>query len=540
MNRLGTCTYRNALRAVSAARRSARGIATRTAQPFGHAPALALALSLSLGAAYALTPRVHLDEALADPAPAPEQAVGRALIPFAEVQKHSSPDDLWVVIAGKVYDLTEFASAHPGGAAPIHRAAGKDATAIFTPIHPPGTLEDGLDPSTCVGLVDPATLPDVAAVNTTERAREREIELGEIIGLPDLDEAARRSLTPKAWAYMSSGATDQYTLDLNRKSFNHILFRPRILVDVGTVDTSTQMLGHDTSLPIFICPAGMAKLAHPEGEALLAKGAGQCNIIQMISTNASAPLTTILGSATSSTQPFFMQLYVDRNRAKSEALLDRINSLGLKAVFVTVDAAAPGKREADERSRAEVEVASGISGGKIASDAKGGGIGRSVGGFIDPALSWDDVAWLRKHTALPIGLKGVQSVEDAVRAAEMGVDAVYLSNHGGRALDTAPPALYTLLELRKTHPEVFDKVEVYLDGGVRRGTDVVKALCLGAKGVGMGRPFMYALTYGEQGVVHAIEIMRDEIETTMRLLGVTKLSQLGPHLLNTKALDSLI
>lgn len=125
-----------------------------------------------------------------------------------------------------------------------------------------------------------------------------------------------------------------------------------------------------------------------------------------------------------------MQLYVDRNRSKTETLLQKINSLGLKAVFVTVDASAPGKREADERSRAEVEVASGISGGKIGSDSKGGGIGRSVGGFIDPKLSWTDIEWLRQHTKLPIGLKGVQTAEDAMKAAKMGVDAIYLSNHG--------------------------------------------------------------------------------------------------------------
>lgn len=155
-----------------------------------------------------------------------------------------------------------------------------------------------------------------------------------------------------------------------------------------------------------------------------------------------------------------MQLYVDRNRAKTETLLAQINGLGLKAIFVTVDAAVAGKREADERSRAEIEVASGISGGKIATDKKGGGIGRSVGGFIDPKLSWKDIAWLRAHTKLPLGLKGVQSVEDAVKAAEMGIEAIYLSNHGGRALDTAPPSLYTLMEIRKHAPWVLDKCEV--------------------------------------------------------------------------------
>lgn len=227
-----------------------------------------------------------------------------------------------------------------------------------------------------------------------------------------------------------------------------------------------------------------------------------------------------------------MQLYVDKQRANSEALLRKVHDLDMKAVFVTVDCPAPGKREADERSRAAIEISSGISGGTIKADKKGGGIGRTTGAYIDPKLNWDDIKWLRRNTPLPIGVKGIQCVEDAIRCADAGVDAIYLSNHGGRALDTSPPALYTLLEINKLAPEVLQKCEVYIDGGVRRGTDVIKALCLGARGVGMGRPFLYALTYGPEGVSHAIEIMKDEIEVTMKLLGVNKLSELGPHLVS--------
>ncbi|KAK4688773.1 L-lactate dehydrogenase (cytochrome), partial [Tremellales sp. Uapishka_1] len=414
-------------------------------------------IALSLAGWYYFTPVIHL-KSLDDPAPEAQQATGRGLIPFSEVQKHASADDCWVIIDGRIYDLTEFAADHPGGAQHIHRAAGRDATEVYKPLHPPGTIENGLDEDKFVGLVDTTTLPVVVKKSPREdaEAKDRRIDLAEIIGLPDFEPAAKINLTGKAWAYMASGATDQYTLGLNRSAYNSILFRPRILVDVDVVDTSTTMMGEKTSLPIFVAPAGMAMLSHPEGEALLAKAAGACDIIQMISTNASAPLPTIIGSATRPDQPFFMQLYVDRNRAKSEALVEKINGLGLKAIFVTVDAAAPGKREADERSRAE---ASGISGGKISSDTKGGGIGRSVGGFIDPSLSWKDIAWLRKHTNLPIGLKGVQTVEDALRGAEMGVDAIYLSNHGGRALDGTPPALYTLMEINKFCPEVFAKCE---------------------------------------------------------------------------------
>ncbi|KAI5448979.1 hypothetical protein NCC49_005712 [Naganishia albida] len=479
---------------------------------------------------------------------------GEGLIPMSEVAKHGTKEDCWVVIGGQVWDMTNFLQSHPGGAQPILRSAGKDATAIFNALHPPGTLEpylptghleeDDDQPAgpRLVGLVDQSTIVGLKMDDGEKKRVGEKTPLAQVVGLPDFEPAAEKILTNKAWSYYSAGATDELTLALNKSAYNAILFRPRVMIDVDKVDTRTEFLGYKVDLPVFIAPAGMAKLSHPEGEALFARAAGEEGIIQFISTNASAKLDDIIAARTTPDQVFFMQLYVDHQRHKSEALLRRVEQLGLKAVFVTVDAAAPGKREADERGRAEIEVASGISGGKIQSDAKGGGIGRSVGGFIDPKLDWDDIAWLRKHTELPIGLKGVQTVEDAKRAYDMGCEAIYLSNHGGRALDGSPPALYTLLEINKFHPEIITsgRCEIYIDGGIRRGTDVVKALCLGARGVGLGRPFMYALTYGEEGVRHAIDIVRDEVQTTMRLLGVTRLSQLGPHLLNTKAIDPLL
>ncbi|KAJ9102023.1 hypothetical protein QFC19_004949 [Naganishia cerealis] len=486
---------------------------------------------------------------------------------MSEVEKHNRREDCWIVLEGQVWDMTGFLQDHPGGAASILRMAGKDATGIFSGLHPPGTLDPFLPTSSkaisliegststvqqvnkgpmernelggvpvFIGLIDKDTIKDLPLPASNEQKTDKGAEpipLQQIIGLPDFEPAAERRLSNKAWSYYSAGATDGLTLALNKSAYNAILFRPRVMVNVDEVDTGTTFLGNAADLPIFIAPAGMAKLSHPEGEALFAKAAGKEGIIQFISTNASAKLDDIIEARAFPEQAFFMQLYVDRKREKSEALLRKIERLGrLKAVFVTVDAAAPGKREADERGRAELEVSSGISGGKIQSDAKGGGIGRSVGGFIDPKLNWNDIDWLRKHTALPIGLKGIQTVEDAKRAYDMGCEAIYLSNHGGRALDGSPPALYTLLEINKFYPEIISsgKCEIYIDGGIRRGTDVVKALCLGARGVGLGRPFMYSLTYGEEGVRHAIDIIRDEVQTTMRLLGVTRLSQLGPHL----------
>lgn len=175
-------------------------------------------------------------------------------------------------------------------------------------------------------------------------------------------------------------------------------------------------------------------------------------------------------------------------------------------MFVTVDQPTPGKREADERVKADGAVLAPTPNGATASnDSKGGGLGRTMGGFIDSTLNWQDIKWLRRATRLPIVLKGVQTAADAIKAVEHGVDGLLIGNHGGRSLDTSSPAIMILLELQLTCPNIFKHIEVYVDGGIRRGTDMFKALCLGAKAVGMGRPFLYATNYGPEGVAHLIE-----------------------------------
>jgi len=180
------------------------------------------------------------------------------------------------------------------------------------------------------------------------------------------------------------------------------------------------------------------------------------------------------------------------------------------------------------------------SGAKAKNDKKGGGLGRVMSHYIDSSVSWKDIAWLKRCVDIPIVLKGIQTAMDAVLAMEAGIDAIILSNHGGRSLDTAPPSILVLLELQKCCPQVFDKMEVYVDGGIERGTDIFKALCLGAKAVGIGRGFLYAVNYGEEGVERYVEVLKDELETTMKMCGVTNLSQVHPGLLNTLAVDHLI
>ena len=196
--------------------------------------------------------------------------------------------------------------------------------------------------------------------------------------------------------------------------------------------------------------------------------------------------------------------------------------------MLTVDAPVMGKRERDMRAKGEVVETGGGAGGSTS----GGGVATAISGYIDPNLSWDDVKWYKSNCSLPLFLKGIQTVEDAVLAAEHGVQGIVLSNHGGRSLDFARPALDVLIDIRQQRRDLFGRVEIWLDGGVRRGTDVVKALALGASAVGLGRPFLYAQSgFGQPGAERAIEIMRDEIERAMRLLGVTSIKQLKPEML---------
>lgn len=209
---------------------------------------------------------------------------------------------------------------------------------------------------------------------------------------------------------------------------------------------------------------------------------------------------------------------------------------------------------------------------KTRNDKKGGGLGRVMAGFIDPGLTWEDLIWVRKHTHLPVCLKGVMSADDAILAMNAGLDGILLSNHGGRNLDTSPPSIITLLELQRRCPEIFEKMEIYVDSGIRRGTDILKAVCLGATAVGMGRSMLFAANYGQEGVEHLIEsklylplpqsglciylrairnslfahndilniVMQDELKTAMRNTGITSLDEAGSHLVNTADIDHLV
>ncbi|KAF3917236.1 hypothetical protein ABW20_dc0110539 [Dactylellina cionopaga] len=397
-----------------------------------------------------------------------------------EVAKHNTPESCWVILYGKVYDVTDFLPSHPGGSKIILQLAGKDATEDYDPIHPRGTLESALPISAYLGPINPDTLIKPSAADkpnpTTIPA---DVPLDTLLNLMDFEAAAQQKLSEKAWAYYSSAADDLASKHLNNTAYSQILFRPRVFIDVTKCDLSTKLLSIKTASPLYVSPAAMARLGHPDGERGIAIACGRKGIIQVVSNNASMTVEDIVNSPVGEDQSWGFQLYVQDKREKSIEILRRIEATGrYKFVVLTLDAPVPGKREADERAKnsGNLKLTSGVGTGGAAAPGGGGGLGKALFAGTAADLTWKDtLPWLRKATRLPIILKGLQTWEDAKLASEeKHVAGIILSNHGGRGLDTAPPAVYTLLEMRRYCPEVFEKIEVWVDGGIKRGTDVIK------------------------------------------------------------------
>ncbi|RDA95978.1 hypothetical protein CP533_5876 [Ophiocordyceps camponoti-saundersi (nom. inval.)] len=457
---------------------------------------------------------------------------------FHPVAKHNTRDSCWVILYGIVYDVTDFLSSHPGGANIILKLGGRDATDEYDPVHPPGTLEENLKPEARLGRVDPDSLSTTTTTTKTSSTTTTVASppLASLLNLDEIEEAATRRISKRAWAYYYSASDDLYSKQLNGAVYRDILLRPRVFIDCTACDLSTSVLGHSVGVPFFIAPAAMARLAHADGERGMARAAARFGAMQIISNNASMTPEQIVEGAPPD-QVFGWQLYVQNSREKSEAMLKRIEAMRprFKFICLTLDAPVPGKREHDERTGLERGV------GAETEPDPAGGVGKQLFQGTAADLTWaTTLPWLARHTSLPIVLKGVQTHEDAYLAAQHApqVKAVLLSNHGGRALDTAPPAVHTLLEIRKYRPEVFDRVDVWVDGGIRRGTDVVKALCLGAKAVGLGRAPLFSLGAGGQaGVERMFEILAAETATCLRLLGAGSISELGPHMINSRRVE---
>ncbi|KAF8216084.1 FMN-dependent dehydrogenase-domain-containing protein [Mycena galopus ATCC 62051] len=439
-----------------------------------------------------------------------------------QVALHNKPTDCWVIIKNQVYDVTDFLQEHPGGSKIILKYAGRDATSAYEPIHPPDALEKHLPSSKHLGPLSASAAQSVANDQQNRKKTKDELRVEQallqrpplvrILNLADMEEVARKVLSHKAEAYYSSAADDHITVTENARAFSRFFFHPRVMLPVGgKFDPSTTILGFKSSIPVFACGAALAKLGHPLGEVNIAKGAAATGIIQMVSSNASMSYAEII-QATPPSHPMFFQLYKHANDAEAEKRVREVERLGYKAIFLTVDAdiKSPWVIEDLESGAPKVRQLFGTAGALIVHD--------------DRDMTWErTIPWLRRVTKLPIVVKGVQCVVDAVLAAEAGVDGILLSNHGG---DSLPP-IEVLYRLRKQRPDIFDKVE----GGVQRGTDILKALCLGATAVGLGRPFLYAQSaYGEAGVVKLVRILEREITTGMKGLGAVSVKDLKPEM----------
>lgn len=324
----------------------------------------------------------------------------------------------------------------------------------------------------------------------------------------------------------------------NHSAFHKIWFRPKVLVDVEKVDISTTMLGTKVDIPFYVTATALGKLGHPDGEVILTRGAQKHNVIQMIPTLASCSFDEIV-DAKEGDQTQWLQLYVNKDRAITQRIVEHAESRGCKGLFITVDAPQLGRREKDMRSKFS-DVGSDVQDKSGNAIDRSQGAARAISSFIDPSLSWSDLPWFLSITKMPIILKGVQRVEDVIRAVESGVHGVVLSNHGGRQLDFARSAIEVLAEVMPILKERGweNKIEIYIDGGIRRATDMIKAICLGAKGVGIGRPFLFAMSsYGLPGVHRAMQLLKDEMEMNMRLLGCSSVEQLNSTLVDARGLS---
>ena len=337
------------------------------------------------------------------------------------------------------------------------------------------------------------------------------------LNLRDYEALAREVMHPAAWAYLAAGSDDETTHRENSAAFGRIRLLPRMLRGVGPAALRTEVLGTPVEAPIFVAPMGIHRLANEEGECATARAAGSVGTLMAVSTVSSRSLEEISASAGG---PLWFQLYVYRSRPFAERLVRRAEAAGYRALVLTVDSPRWGRKERFMRVAQTLPPVM----EQVGLDEED----PPEEEFEPAALTWEDVTWIRSLTDLPVVLKGILHPEDAVLAVEHGVAGIVVSNHGGRQLDGTPASVEAL-------PAVVEAIggrdEVYLDGGVRRGTDVLKALALGARAVFVGRPVLWGLAAnGEAGARHVLEMLRDELEGAMRLAGQPAVTELDPDL----------
>ena len=372
----------------------------------------------------------------------------------------------------------------------------------------------------------------------------------------DLRSLARRRLPRGIFDYIDGGAEDETTLAGNSAAFGGWSLVPRILRDVSAIDTSTVLLGRPLPMPLVLSPTGFTRIADSEGELAVARAAERAGLLYCLSTLATRSIEEV---AAASTGDKWFQVYVWRDRGLVADMLERARAAGYSTIALTVDTAVLGRRERDVRRGFTLPPKLGpgtiidgatrpgwtwdfLRGGEITfanvADSVGGGTAVTLSDFIsaqfDPALSWDDIAWFREKWNGPIVLKGIQSVADARLAVDHGIEGLMLSNHGGRQLDHSPAPLDLVAPVREV---VGDRAAIICDGGIRRGSDIVKAISLGADACGIGRAYLYGLgAAGERGVDAVLTMLRTEMERTMALAGVRSVGEIDCDLVARKGM----
>jgi isopentenyl diphosphate isomerase/L-lactate dehydrogenase-like FMN-dependent dehydrogenase len=326
----------------------------------------------------------------------------------------------------------------------------------------------------------------------------------------DYEALAMTRMEPSAWNYYAGGSDDEITLRANRAAFERIQLRPRMLVDVSTCDMRTTLLGTPVNMPILIAPTAFHRLAHPDGECATVRGAGKAGALMVASTSSTRSLEDIAKEAAI---PLWFQLYVS-GRKTTEKVVRRAAEAGYRALVLTVDSPRWGHKERSMRSGFSIPVKANFTEEDAAETAV--------------SLTWESLTWLRSLTSLPLVLKGILTAEDALLAVQHGVDGIVVSNHGGRQLDSVPASIEVLSEVVEA---LSGSCEVYVDGGIRRGTDILKALALGARAVLVGRPILWGLAAnGSEGVSSVLQLLCKELELAMVLAGRPTLNSIDRSL----------
>lgn len=335
-----------------------------------------------------------------------------------------------------------------------------------------------------------------------------QVDLSGLLNLFDVEKMAERTMSPMAYEYVASGAADEWTLRWNRQALDAIRLNPSVLTDVSKLDTRVTLFGHELPHPVLIAPTAYHKLLHPEGELATARGAGAASAIYVVSSFTTTPLREIAQVAT---QPLWFQLYVRDDREWTKALVQEAEANGCRALCVTVDTVVTGARNRQQRANFTLpdDVPTPHMTGALREQKP---------------LTWKDIEWLQSFAKMPVLLKGILNPDDAEKALQSDVSGIIVSNHGGRNLDTVPATIDALPRIAE---RIDRRIPVLMDGGIRRGTDVLKAIALGASAVLVGKPICFGLaSAGAAGVTKVMDILRNELELAMALTGKATLSSI--------------